>query len=427
MTDLLQVLVSRDCQVTYCHRSGAVDAILKKRDLLALRPTTRTFVGIPSRLDVPRTGISRAVAVSATDLLPQLSLVGATACWTELELTGAGVLVAVIDTGVDYLHPALAGNMWTRHGKHGRNLSSSGDADDPMDPPMLPTALRFHGTKCAGLIVGQRTGVAPGAQLLAVRISEEDGSSDDAVARQAIDWAIQAGASVISLSQSTPHGLRTLSDLEIWRRYTERLPQDVVFVASAGNNGDRAQDEIPDNVGAPGCCPASWLHPDQGAGSGGLGGVCTVGACDLIGKTLWPLTSRGPFDWSKSEFKDYAASTGPSRGLIKPDICAPGTLVRTVTGRAAANPSTLAEFRATSAATPQVAGCAAILIEATRKAGQPVMRSRLEEALQMSAAPFDGQPLNSLGTPKKQNGFGAGIVNVRAAFDYGQQRGWWTS
>ncbi len=110
----------------------------------------------------------------------------------------SSVIVAVIDTGVDYKHEDLKDNMWkSAAGKHGYDFVD-GD-DDPMD-------LHGHGTHCAGTVgaVGNNAkgvaGVNWKVQLMAVRWLDEGGRGEVIDAIKAIDFAIENGAKILNNS-----------------------------------------------------------------------------------------------------------------------------------------------------------------------------------------------------------------------------------
>jgi subtilisin family serine protease len=108
---------------------------------------------------------------------------------TQSPFTGAGITVAVLDTGVDSAHEAFQGVNVTRR-------DFTGEGDDDQDG---------HGTHCAGTIAGRdvngfRFGVATGVtELLAGKVLGNQGGSTDALV-QAIHWAVDNGANVISMS-----------------------------------------------------------------------------------------------------------------------------------------------------------------------------------------------------------------------------------
>lgn len=107
----------------------------------------------------------------------------------ESEFTGAGVTVAVLDTGIDPTHVAFAGVELVR-----KDFTGDGDTD-----------VDGHGTHCAGTIFGRalngtRIGVAPGVRrALIAKVVGKDGGSSESLAR-AIEWASENGALVISMS-----------------------------------------------------------------------------------------------------------------------------------------------------------------------------------------------------------------------------------
>ena len=124
---------------------------------------------------------------------------------------GAGVTVAVVDTGVMLDHPGLAHALWTNPGEiagNGIDDDANGFIDDIHGANIPrrsgdPTDTVGHGTACAGLIVGTDAlgslGLAPAARLLAVNI-EDDAAGFASTAAEGIVYAVDAGADIISAS-----------------------------------------------------------------------------------------------------------------------------------------------------------------------------------------------------------------------------------
>ncbi|BCJ35237.1 hypothetical protein Athai_27400 [Actinocatenispora thailandica] len=151
--------------------------------------------------------------------------------------TGAGVTVAVIDTGVDANHPDLSGHVLP-----GRSFGVAAGSSARQD-------TNGHGTAMAGIIAAQggnaqhALGVAPGVEILPARVAADDGADLDynAVA-DAIRWAVDRHATVISISlssnSSTPRLVSAIHYAEV---------HDVLVVGSAGN-----VDMGITSVGAPG-------------------------------------------------------------------------------------------------------------------------------------------------------------------------------
>jgi thermitase len=137
---------------------------------------------------------------------------------------GAGVKVAVIDTGLDVTHPIFQGNLapsseWKDFVDNDTNPQEGGVATD----------LGYgHGTAVAGIILQ----LAPRAIILPIRVLDKDskGDLDDVIA--AIDWAIQKGATVINLSLGT-----TGSSSALTQMIQYAASKSVYVVASSGNEG----------------------------------------------------------------------------------------------------------------------------------------------------------------------------------------------
>jgi len=181
---------------------------------------------------------------------------------------GAGVTVAVIDTGVDGSHPDLAGAV-----VGGTDVSGVGG-------PTGQTPLgsdSAHGTMVASLLAGRGQpggrgvlGVAPEADLLAVSVGFEDGEVDsDTQIAEAVTWAVDNGADIINLSLTR----NTLDWPESWDdAFLHAAENDVVVIAAAGNRG--AGTTI---VGAPATMP----------------GVLTVAGVDRRGEASFDASSQG--------------------------------------------------------------------------------------------------------------------------------------
>lgn len=152
--------------------------------------------------------------------------------WEESE--GAGQVIAVLDTGVDLTHPDLAGNLWVNPspdpGPHGHDfVDDDGDPDD----------YQFHGTHVAGTAAATAgnekgiAGVAPAAEIMAVRVLDGDGSGDTSEIADGILYAAGNEVDVINMSLSGPAiGDKAMSDA-----VTFAATKDVVVVAAAGNDG----------------------------------------------------------------------------------------------------------------------------------------------------------------------------------------------
>jgi hypothetical protein len=136
--------------------------------------------------------------------------------------SGAGVLVAVIDSGIDASHAEIVGAIADQY-----------DAVAPTGPP------HRHGTGIAGVIVAHSriTGVAPEASILAIRAfggAEESAEATTLSIVRGIDWAIARGARIINMSFAGPH------DPGIEQGLSAARQRGAVLVAAAGNAGPKS-------------------------------------------------------------------------------------------------------------------------------------------------------------------------------------------
>ena len=219
--------------------------------------------------------------------------------------TGAGVTVAVIDTGVNAAHPELAGAVLPGWQFTGAGvISHPGGTTDPLG----------HGTTVASVIAAARNGqqvvgVAPGARILPVKVIDVGWGWSSDVAR-GVNWAVDNGAQVVnvSLASSAP-------EVSLGHALERARAAGVLVVAGGGNTGE--------------CGLAAWpaAHPDALAvaaisRSGGWASFSTTG--------------------------DYI------------DLAAPGDSVMTITPDPAST-SGFAISSGTSMSSPHVAGVAALL------------------------------------------------------------------
>jgi beta propeller repeat protein len=173
--------------------------------------------------------------------------------------TGAGLTVAVIDTGIDVNHVDLAGNIWTnsaeQSGSPGVDDDGNGFVDDvhgwsfvtceaaengfctkSVDPGPDVADPDGHGTHVAGTI-GAVTdngigvaGAAPGVELMPVRVLSAIGGSTPEIV-QGVEYAVENGAQILNLSLGSPAGSFLMSD-----GIKSAFDKGVIVVAAAGND-----------------------------------------------------------------------------------------------------------------------------------------------------------------------------------------------
>jgi subtilisin family serine protease len=153
-------------------------------------------------------------------------------------VNGDGVIVAVIDTGVNYTHPALGGKMGVRV-IGGYNFVDSNS--DIMD-----TDVDGHGTAVSGIIAGNATGflgVAPGAKLLVYKVFVNGETTSDLII-QALDQAEKDGAKIVNLSLGGGFSAPALNSLG-----QLLYSKGIELVAAIGNDGpDQASGESPGDL-----------------------------------------------------------------------------------------------------------------------------------------------------------------------------------
>jgi subtilisin family serine protease len=331
---------------------AAVDVARTDNTVVAVAPVMPMKLIAPVVVDV-------AAEPAANGIAWGIQAVGA----DTSPFTGAGITVAVLDTGIDATHPAFAELTMIQ-----RNFTSEPDED-----------LNGHGTHCAGTIFGRpvdgtRIGVAPGVtRVLIGKVLGAGGGGSDVVL-EAIQWALQEGAHVISMSlgidfpgfvallqqqQGLLPELATSIALDGYRQNVllfERLAslvearaafgQPCLLVAAAGNESRR---EVHPNF---------EIAVSPPAVADGFVSVAALG--------------QHPEGWIIATFSNTGARlSGPGVGILSARV---GGGLRTLSG--------------TSMATPHVAGVAALWAEKLRNEGQfraPQFMDRL-----VASATMDG-------------------------------------
>ncbi|HAF0292614.1 TPA: S8 family serine peptidase, partial [Salmonella enterica subsp. enterica serovar Typhimurium var. 5-] len=154
-------------------------------------------------------------------------------------LTGKGITIGVIDTGIDYEHPDLRRNF-----AGGHDLVD-GD-DDPMETKGMGMRSTLHGTHVAGIIAanGRMRGMAPEAKIVAYRALGPGGSGTTEQVIAAIDEAIKDKVDILNLSLGNDvNG----PDLPISLALNKAVDNGIVAVTSSGNSGPNRW-----TVGSPG-------------------------------------------------------------------------------------------------------------------------------------------------------------------------------
>lgn len=260
---------------------------------------------------------------------------GMAAAW-DLVTDCTGVVVAVIDTGVNYAHIDLADNMWDGGPQHPHGYDFFDNDADPM-----PADGDGHGTHVAGAIAAAgnngkgTTGVCWRARIMALRALDANGGTTLTV-REAVKFAIEHGARIINLSLGGS-GKDNLFEAQI-----ERARQQGIVVVAAAGNGARDTDAsgndfypcnfIPDNlICVAALDPAYTLATFSNYG----GNSVDVAAPGTSTYSAWPGISTGVdlSGWQlDGGWRQVSCDFG--QGLANPGACANGSYINNANDRA---------------------------------------------------------------------------------------------
>ena len=175
------------------------------------------------------------------DMATAVDMTGASQAGSQYGLTGKGITVAIIDTGIDYTHPdlgnctAVGPDCRVKGGYDFVGDSGYGDTNWTPVPDNDPMDRQSHGTHVAGIVgaKGQITGVAPGVDFMAYKVFDMGSSSADVIIA-AMEMALRDGVDVVNMS---------LGAAFQWPQYptataaNNLVNKGVTVIASAGNSG----------------------------------------------------------------------------------------------------------------------------------------------------------------------------------------------
>jgi subtilisin family serine protease len=178
---------------------------------------------------------------SVADLVTALSMTGADIAQSELGLTGRGVRVAVIDSGIDYDHPDLGG-CFGPGCRVAKGFDLVGDAFNANDASPVPTPDPFpddcggHGTHVSGIIGANGTikGVAPGVTFHAYRVFGCNGPTTSDILLAAMEMALDDRADVLNMSLGAALQWPQFPSAQAANRLVRR---GMTVVAAIGNEG----------------------------------------------------------------------------------------------------------------------------------------------------------------------------------------------
>jgi len=306
-----------------------------------------------------------------------LKKIQASSAW-DIERGSSDIIVAVIDTGIDYNHEDLVGNRWVNTDEilgNGKDDDHNGYVDDRYGYDFYnndgdPKDDHGHGSHCAGIIAAVTNnskgiaGVSWSTQVMSVKFLSSSGSGYLSDAISAIYYAVNNGAKILSNSWGGWGRPSSLQDAINWA-----VNHGAIFVAAAGNSDDDTYDFSP----------------------AGLDNVLTVSATD---------------------YRDHKASF--SNWGDEVDVAAPGVDILSLRAAGTSMGSAVGDkytrASGTSMATPHVSGLASLVW-----AHNPAASRDLVEGIIKNTA-------DDLGSPGFDIYFGYGRINAYGAVSYNLER-----
>lgn len=300
--------------------------------------------------------VSQGQIDSATS---EIKRINTTKVW-ELGIDGTGINVSVIDTGINASHPDIAGRVI-------KGYDFVNNDADPADD-------NGHGTHVAGTVGGNgsggtTTGVAPNVSLFGVKVLDSAGSGSESNVISGIEWSVSNGANVISMSLGGGYWADSNCDSDnplVATAINNAIALNVVVIAAAGNVDNSG-------VSSPGC----------------ISSTIAVGAVD------------------SNDVIAYFSSIGFS--MRDHGVVAPGVDIKSTVPSGSCTNCDASGYKllsGTSMATPHVSGTAALLLHAAGKNSSTLTPAQIKNILESTSV--------DLGTPGKDNTYGAGRIDVFA-------------
>ena len=355
-----------------------IDKLTKRNDI--------DIMDLDAELDIDRPYDERPAPNNTESIETGLRVVKADSLW-KIGITGLGRTVMNIDGGVNGTHPALSSRWWGNNGRQWYHSWFDPISPFSTSPFDCATGGTYHGTHTMGIMCGRNSvsgdtvGVAPDARWMAAGITDCPGSSNPSMNIAAYQWAMDPDTNsltldmpdVISCSWRDPSASNECTS-SIYRTVLPAVEAaGIAVIFSAGNSGPNA----------------STVTPPKNINMDSVEVFC-VGNVNGNTLVISNSSSRGP-----------SLCGGSGTLLIKPEVCAPGTSIRSTWSGTG-----YASISGTSMAAPHVAGCIALLKQAF-----PGMTGKQLKSVLFTTA-------TDLGAAGEDNIYGKGLVNVNRAYNY---------
>lgn len=359
-------------------------------NLIAVEGTASALAEIESNPEVATVEADREMSLVTPEVEPArgtlddyvapigLRTIRAPQVWSA-GVTGAGILLANFDSGVNGSHPALAGR-W--RGSYG--VPASQCWLDLAGTTPAPTDAAGHGTQTmsilCGMTAGDTLGVAWGARYIAARLNLSSGVTLVSTALQAFQWAVEPDGNPVTFDDvpraiSCSWGFESGTAPACYDALNSALEAceaaGIAVFWAAGNEGDLGASTVR--------APADHTSTEDNA--------FAVGAYDYTIDSVWYKSSRGP-----------SLCTSDPELRIKPELVAPGRNVRT-----AGLGTSYGYGTGTSYAAPHAAGTAALMLEVN----PALSPDSLKKILLLTAV--------DMGAPGNDNDFGYGKLDAFCA------------
>lgn len=280
---------------------------------------------------------------------------------------GAGVTIAVIDTGV------------APHYDLTRPVNRIIGFKDFVNNKTSPYDDNGHGTHVAGIIAGNGyssrglyTGIAPEANILGIKALNSKGSGNMSDIIAAIEYVVESkdeyDTKIVNLSFGSPSNTNYLKD-PLCKAVREAKNAGLIVVAAAGNSGPETR-----TIVSPG------ISPD----------VITVGAVD----------DKRTIDPSDDEIAEFSSRGPTNEGLIKPDVVAPGVNINSLSHT---ERDGYVSMSGTSMATPLISGSVALLLNKYGSLSPDEVKKKLMESC--------------IDLKDSRTNQGSGLVNLQKLFN----------
>lgn len=331
--------------------------------------------------------INKVQEASSEEIEWNVERIGAPEVWSS-GITGEGIVVANLDSGVDYNHPALKTKYRGYNSEDPNNQTNEFNWYDAVGSASHPLDSDGHGTHTMGTMVGQEeeeinsVGAAPGAEWISARAFRGDTGYDSDIV-EAAQWLLAP-----TDKDGVPH---------------PEMAPDIINNSWGGNaiNND-------------------WFRPMvQAWRSAGIVPVFSIGNSSLFSTGAGPGTASAPGNYPESigvgatDEEDKIAGfslKGPTeKGGMKPDIAAPGVNIRSSIPGERWDVFDYTTYNGTSMAAPAVAATAALMLQADPS----LTVDEIHNILRLTA----DSKTNDEYTESPNNAFGYGLLDANAAVE----------